>query len=250
MIESGNARKYILYAIGEIALVVIGILIALQVNNWNTQSHDKVKLNGYLQSIKSNVNDDLEQLQTLQTNLDSLRAQCVEAMSLLEKSTFTFDEALVLYLSLVNSFELEEFNCNKHGFESLKVSGLLDLLQGSELEYLLFDYYKMSDIITRKEIRWNTYSQEMSVDIMKSSYTPQWVKNNVSAFNNPELLTDPVVGKQYQAVIKGFFSNPAVYALYTKTVGDTEMGNMYAETINIGHEILSEIDSRKHESLR
>jgi hypothetical protein len=35
LIESGSTRKYILYAIGEIALVVIGILIALQINNWN-----------------------------------------------------------------------------------------------------------------------------------------------------------------------------------------------------------------------
>ncbi len=35
LINSGNARKYTLYAIGEIALVVIGILIALQLNNWN-----------------------------------------------------------------------------------------------------------------------------------------------------------------------------------------------------------------------
>ena len=35
LIESGIARKYLLYAIGEIALVVIGILIALQINNWN-----------------------------------------------------------------------------------------------------------------------------------------------------------------------------------------------------------------------
>ena len=37
LVESGSARKYILYAIGEIALVVIGILIALQINNWNEQ---------------------------------------------------------------------------------------------------------------------------------------------------------------------------------------------------------------------
>jgi len=33
----GRASKYLLYAIGEIALVVIGILIALQVNNWNEE---------------------------------------------------------------------------------------------------------------------------------------------------------------------------------------------------------------------
>lgn len=35
LIERENVRKYLLYAIGEILLVVIGILIALQINNWN-----------------------------------------------------------------------------------------------------------------------------------------------------------------------------------------------------------------------
>ena len=35
LIDSGSGRRYLLYAIGEIALVVIGILIALQINNWN-----------------------------------------------------------------------------------------------------------------------------------------------------------------------------------------------------------------------
>src|SRR5210317_832069 len=35
LLDKGQARKYVLYAFGEIALVVIGILIALQINNWN-----------------------------------------------------------------------------------------------------------------------------------------------------------------------------------------------------------------------
>ena len=35
LLENGNIRKYFFYAIGEIFLVVIGILIALQINNWN-----------------------------------------------------------------------------------------------------------------------------------------------------------------------------------------------------------------------
>ena len=35
LIEQDKVRKYLLYAIGEIFLVVVGILIALQVNNWN-----------------------------------------------------------------------------------------------------------------------------------------------------------------------------------------------------------------------
>lgn len=35
LFDSGSARKYLLFAIGEITLVVLGILIALQINNWN-----------------------------------------------------------------------------------------------------------------------------------------------------------------------------------------------------------------------
>ena len=41
LIESGSTRKYLVYAIGEILLVVIGILIALQINNWNQDRLDK-----------------------------------------------------------------------------------------------------------------------------------------------------------------------------------------------------------------
>lgn len=37
LIDEDNVRKYLLYAIGEIALVMIGILLALQVNNWNEE---------------------------------------------------------------------------------------------------------------------------------------------------------------------------------------------------------------------
>jgi len=45
LIESGTTRKYLLYAFGEIALVVIGILIALQINNWpeETPLEEKVE---------------------------------------------------------------------------------------------------------------------------------------------------------------------------------------------------------------
>ena len=40
LIVGGPVKKYLLYAVGEIFLVVIGILIALQINNWN-QSRQK-----------------------------------------------------------------------------------------------------------------------------------------------------------------------------------------------------------------
>ena len=41
LITSGSSQRYLLYALGEVALVVIGILIALQVSKWNEQMIDR-----------------------------------------------------------------------------------------------------------------------------------------------------------------------------------------------------------------
>lgn len=51
LIGEGNFPKYLLYAIGEILLVVVGILIALQVNNWNESKAQKSQEAVYLQFI-------------------------------------------------------------------------------------------------------------------------------------------------------------------------------------------------------
>ena len=40
LMEQNKVRKYLLYAVGEILLVAVGILIALQVNNWNESAED------------------------------------------------------------------------------------------------------------------------------------------------------------------------------------------------------------------
>jgi hypothetical protein len=42
LVDQGNLRKYLLYAIGEVLLVMIGILLALQVNNWNERRKDRI----------------------------------------------------------------------------------------------------------------------------------------------------------------------------------------------------------------
>jgi hypothetical protein len=51
MADDNRPLKYIRYAIGEIVLVVIGILIALQVNNWNENRKQKVRFTGLLVQI-------------------------------------------------------------------------------------------------------------------------------------------------------------------------------------------------------
>ena len=57
--------KYLRYAFGEVILVVIGILIALQVNNWNEYRKEKVEEKKILLSLHNEISNNLESLQVL-----------------------------------------------------------------------------------------------------------------------------------------------------------------------------------------
>ena len=53
LLPDNKFSKYLLYAIGEIVLVVIGILLALQVNNWNETRKDRLTEREILQNLRS-----------------------------------------------------------------------------------------------------------------------------------------------------------------------------------------------------
>ena len=64
MLKNNRIRNYFFYAIGEIVLVVVGILLALQINNWNENRKRQALKDNYLQSLRSDLKDDLEGLNT------------------------------------------------------------------------------------------------------------------------------------------------------------------------------------------
>ncbi len=59
LLTENKFSKYLLYAIGEIILVVIGILIALQINNWNEFRKDQVKEQAYLVNLNKDIKADI-----------------------------------------------------------------------------------------------------------------------------------------------------------------------------------------------
>ena len=59
LLAEGKTTNYLKYAIGEIILVVIGILIALQINNWNQDRLDRNFETVMLKEVKSSLESDL-----------------------------------------------------------------------------------------------------------------------------------------------------------------------------------------------
>ena len=60
LVKEGNLGKYLAYAIGEIIIVVVGILLALYLNNWNQKMTDKKLETQYYQSMNNQLNEDLD----------------------------------------------------------------------------------------------------------------------------------------------------------------------------------------------
>lgn len=73
---SDNKRgKYLKYAIGEIILVVIGILIALQINNWNETRKNNNKIIGYRHSLIQDINQDIASIDKILVRINESEAE-------------------------------------------------------------------------------------------------------------------------------------------------------------------------------
>ena len=81
LMNENKISTYILYAIGEITLVVIGILIAVQIDDWSQNQTDRKLEQAYVQNLKEDLQRDLDLYSTYETNnkwifemIDSLSA--------------------------------------------------------------------------------------------------------------------------------------------------------------------------------
>ena len=65
MLTQKSISKYLLYAVGEILLVMVGILLALQVNNWNERRKAKQVEFTLLTELKKSVEEDIESIKVV-----------------------------------------------------------------------------------------------------------------------------------------------------------------------------------------
>lgn len=80
LLGSNKFSKYLLYAIGEIILVVIGILIALQINNWNEYQKERNREKLYLQSLKFDLEESKAELNRVITKTDTIIMATLELL--------------------------------------------------------------------------------------------------------------------------------------------------------------------------
>ena len=159
LVSENRLTRYLLYAIGEIVLVVIGILIALQINNWNEDNKGKAF--------------EREMLSQIQDNLKKDKAKLIEINASFTKAIASADKILAigpedhipdsLRYWLAYFIQFERFQPITNSYEALKSRGL-DQVSNKELRLLLGEYYDDEISHTIK-----------SVGDIEKSFNDEWV---------------------------------------------------------------------------
>ncbi len=131
LIEKKDVKRYLVYAIGEILLLMIGISLAFQLDNWN---EDRVKKNAeisYYQNIRDQITEDRDLIQEQKNFNKNYLSQFDYANFILE--TKAFDQLDTLGIIIRNLTQYSDFDRQGNIYETMVNSGEVKLLTNLEI---------------------------------------------------------------------------------------------------------------------
>jgi hypothetical protein len=141
LLSQNRFTRYLIYAIGEIVLVVIGILIALQINNYSEIQKLRKKEVILLNEMKQNLTEDLADINfNLRGNKMRIRANDV-VLETLGGSEESADSLEYFYGNLFGNFQLSENTTAWQNLKSIGVDLISDDSLRSAISYLYSNRY-------------------------------------------------------------------------------------------------------------
>jgi hypothetical protein len=137
--ETGKTGKYLKYAIGEIVLVVIGILIALQINNWNQNRIQSIEERGILKNLNTEFRNNRAVLKNdIESNLNTM----ITGQTLM--GLMGSDETILKTQNtdslLFMVFDGGNVNFSENTVLELVQSGKFQILKSETLKNLIFEW--------------------------------------------------------------------------------------------------------------
>ncbi len=187
LIEEQKVRQYIYYAIGEILLVVIGILIALQVNNWNQNRVLFQSADEHLALLETNLLGDHHKLSDLR---EEIKSSLVSSANLLERYKMNYEADIDSIMFELTQLIFEfNFRADKSALNILVNSGELGVLP-DRIREEISQYYNSVEYIEERDEIANTFIKNQYEIVMLNEYPSFWAGQNthpaLSIYNNDQ----------------------------------------------------------------
>ena len=137
LMDKNKTGKYFKYAIGEIILVVIGILIALQINNSNNQRIEKESDIKYLTNIRIDLNKDIK---SLDYNIEFREKKSRGTQKIIEQiNGMPIEDLTETTYNVINTLNQERFQPSNVTYNDLVSSGNMNLISNDSIKLYLFE---------------------------------------------------------------------------------------------------------------
>ena len=190
LIQSGSVRRYLLYALGEILLVMIGILLALQVNNWNEGRKNRIHENNAVEELYEELIQNLNYTKT-ELELTQLQNEALEQL-LSKKGQESYDsQALMDSNLLLTSLSFEVYSPIINKTQEIASNGDFTFSRSGVLKNRLSSY--LSQIYELQEF------YQYNADTWKTVVRPYLIKNYSSRSLVKHLLPENLHSTKFES---------------------------------------------------
>jgi len=181
LIKDGNLKRYLLYAIGEILLVMIGISLAFQVSNWDDNRIKKNAEIRYYENIRDQIVDD-KSLITRQVHFNNrYLTQFKYANEILETNDRNKIDTLGLILRNITQYS--DFDREGNIYETMANSGEIKLLRNYKIVNSIRELEEKYTYVNRME----NIHYDVIMDHIAPSIYPN-IKMSTGQIQKPELI--------------------------------------------------------------
>lgn len=145
--DDNKPMKYMRYAIGEILLVVIGILIALQVNNWNEDRKSGILEIRILNRLRQDLVVDTLYLNDRLERTIKQKAQQYEFIHEIYKTQNSEEEFIKIFK--LQNWDSDNLVMQTSTYEELKNSGQINIVESEGLKVKMINLYREYDVATK-----------------------------------------------------------------------------------------------------
>jgi hypothetical protein len=193
LLARNKFSKYLLYAIGEILLVVIGILIALQVNTWNEKRVEKTEEQAILRQLKTEFILNLEQLDVKIKAKKETISSARTMLRYIEHPDRHTQDSVDFHLSRTIPFSTFDPIVN-----DLASSGALRLIRSDSLKLMLSLWTSDIKNVQEDDLAWKFYRNQYYLPFLVEHYQLRTIRDLAikSGFLNNFLITPEDVGRQ------------------------------------------------------